>query len=165
MLSPTSISATSIDTISNAVCESSEFLSTACEIRFGLASTSLWCSARADGLDDALADAGDDGFLGGAADEAVELGPHRDAGPGLELNAVLADAVERRPALGRVGAVDDLGVDAGLDGVEDVAAGQVDGGGRPPRQVHAGLVGGDDRRRRLGHVAARQVVGFQVLRR
>ena len=50
-----------------------------------------------------------------------------------------------------------------LDGVEDVAAGQVDGGGRPPRQVDAGLVGGDDRRRRLGHVAAGQVVRLQVL--
>ncbi len=38
---------------------------------------------RADGLDDALADAGDDRLLGGPADQAVELGPHRDAGPGL----------------------------------------------------------------------------------
>jgi len=34
---PTSISATSMETISNAVCESSEFRSTAWEIEFGLA--------------------------------------------------------------------------------------------------------------------------------
>ena len=108
----------------------------------------------ADGLDDALADAGDDRLLGGAADQAVELGPHRDAGPGLELNAVLAHAVERGPALGRIGAVDDLGIDAGLDGLEDVAAGQVDGGGDPPGQIHAGLVGGDHGRGHLRDVAA-----------
>ena len=32
-----------------------------------------------------------------------------------------------------------FGIDAGLDGVEDVAAGQVDGGGRLPRQVEPAL--------------------------
>ena len=155
----------SIETISNAVCASSELCSTACEIMFGLASTSLWSLGRADGLDDALADAGDDRLLGRPADQPLELGPHRHAGLGPELNAVAADGVEGLPALGRVGAVDDLRIDAGLDGVEDVAAGQVDGGGRLPRQVDAGLVGGDDRRGRLRHVAAGQVVRLQVLGR
>src|SRR5206468_2297113 len=106
--------------------------------------------------------AGDDRLLGGAADEPFELGPHRDAGAGLELDAVLAHAVERRPALLRVGAVDDLRVHARLDGVEHVAAGQVDGGGDAPGQVDGGLVGGDDRRCRLGYVAARQVVRLEL---
>ena len=55
----------------------------------------------ADRLDDALADAGDDGFLGGAADEPFELGPHGDAGLGPQLNAVAADGVEELPALRR----------------------------------------------------------------
>ena len=45
MLAPTSISATSMETISNAVWESREFFKTACEIELGLASTSVWCSA------------------------------------------------------------------------------------------------------------------------
>ena len=58
-----------------------------------------------------------------------------------------------------------LGLTLRLDGLEDVAAGQVDGGGDVPRQVHAGLVGGDDRRRHLRHVAARQVVRLHLLRR
>ena len=97
MFSPTSISAMSIETISNAVCASSEFFSTACEIRLRVGQHVGVVLGRADGLDDALADAGDDRLLGGPADEAVELGPHRDAGPGLELDAVLADAVEHRP--------------------------------------------------------------------
>ena len=63
----------------------------------------------------------------------------------LQADAVLAHAFEHRLALGRVGAVDDLRIDAGPHGIEDVAAGQVDGGGGPPRQIHAGLVGGDHR--------------------
>jgi hypothetical protein len=120
--------------------------------------------SAADGLDNTLADAGDDRLLGGATDEAVELRPHGHASTGAKLNAVLADAVERRPALGGVGAVDDLRIDARLDGVEDIATGQIDGGRGAPRQVHAGLVGGDDGRRHLGHVAARQVMGLHVLR-
>src|SRR5207249_9163915 len=97
----------------------------------------------ADRFDDSLTDAGNDGFFGGAADETIQLGAHRDAGSGLELDAVLADAVQGRPTLGRIGTVNDLGVDAGFDGVEDVAAGQIDGRGDPPRQIDPGLVGGD----------------------
>ena len=59
-----------------------------------------------------------------------------------------------------------FGIDAGADGVEHVAAGQVDGGGGPPRQVDAGLVGGDDRRRRLAaRCRATGKCGFQLLRR
>jgi hypothetical protein len=46
MFAPTSISATSIETISNAVWASSELLSTACEIWLGFARTSVWCSAE-----------------------------------------------------------------------------------------------------------------------
>ena len=100
MFLATSISATSIDTISNAVCESSELLQHGLGDQVRVGQHVGVMLGVADGLDDALADAGDDGLLGGAADEAVELGPHRDAGPGLELDAVLADAVERRLALG-----------------------------------------------------------------
>src|SRR5439155_26558027 len=97
-----------------------------------------------DRLDDTLADAGDDGLLGSTAHQTVELGAHGDAGPGLELNAVAADAVERRPPLGRIGAIDHLRVDAGLDGIEDVAAGEIDGRRNPPGQIDTGLVGGND---------------------
>ena len=35
---------------------------------------------RADRVDDSFADAGDDGFLGGSADEALDVGSHGDAG-------------------------------------------------------------------------------------
>ena len=49
---------------------------------------------RTDGGDDAFADARDDGFLGGAADEAIEIGAHGDAGLGFDDDAVLGDAVD-----------------------------------------------------------------------
>ncbi len=48
----------------------------------------------ADGADDALADAGDDGVLGGAADEAVEVGAHGHAGLDQQADAVLGHGVE-----------------------------------------------------------------------
>ena len=38
---------------------------------------------RADRADDPFADAGDDRFLGGPADELIEVGPHGDAGLAL----------------------------------------------------------------------------------
>ena len=129
---------------------------------FGLASTSVWCSALPMAL--TMPSPTRAMMVSSVAPPTRRSSLVRTVTPAWasKLDAVLADAVERGPALGGVGAVDDLGIDAGLDGVEDVAAGQVDGRRRPPGQVHAGLVGGDDRRRRLGHVAARQVVGFHL---
>src|SRR5690606_37807590 len=90
------------------------------------------------------ADAGDDGFLGGAADEAGEVGAHGDAGAGLELYAVLGDGIDRVPPLRRARAVDDLRVHAGGDGLEDVAAGEVDGGADVPVEIDLGSLGGDE---------------------
>ena len=131
MLSPTSMSAMSIETISNAVCESSLRASTAFEMRSGFCQHLGVRLGRADGADDAFADAGDDRLFGRAADQLVEVRPHGDAGLHLELNAVLGDGVERLAAC-RVlrRAVDHLGIDARLHGLEHVAAGQVDGGGQ-----------------------------------
>ena len=49
---------------------------------------------RADGLNDSLADAGDDGFFRRAADELPDVGADRHAGPRLEPNAVAGDGVQ-----------------------------------------------------------------------
>ena len=64
----------------------------------------------------------------------------------------------------RIGAVDHLGVDAGADGVEHVAAGQVDGGGPVEVQIDVGAMGGDDRVDHVRHVAAGQIVGLETPR-
>ena len=56
----------------------------------------------------------------------------------------MALSVARLRALG-VGAIDHLGVDAGLHGVQHVAAGQVDGRRLVEIEVDVGAVGGDDR--------------------
>src|SRR5690606_3099549 len=100
---------------------------------------------RADGGDDALADTGDDRFLGGAADQSLDVRADGDLGLHLQLDAVLGDRVDGAAAHRGIGDVDDLRIHAGLDGVEDVAAGEVDRGGVFPRQVDVGLVGGDHR--------------------
>ena len=84
----------------------------------------------ADRRDDAFADAGDDRLLGGPADQPGDVGPHRYAGFHLELDAVLGHAVDRNAPGRRVRGVDDLRIHAGMDGVDDVAAGQVDRTGR-----------------------------------
>ena len=120
---------------------------------------------RAQGADDALADAGDDRLFGRPADQLLQVGPDRDAGLDLHLDAVFGDAVERsRPLLAR-GAIDHLGIDAGLHGLQHVAAGQVDGRGQLEVEFELGLAGGDQRPDHQRHVAAGQVMGFQALAR
>src|SRR6266487_5238228 len=94
----------------------------------------------ADGFDDAFADASDNRFFGRAADQALELGPDRNAGSGFQLNAVLANTVEGLTALDRVGTVDHLGIDAGLDGVEHISAGEIDGRRGFPGEIDTGFV-------------------------
>ena len=95
MFSPTSMSAMSIETISKAVCESSRRASTVLEMRSGFCQHFVVRLGRADGADDALAHAGDDRLFGGPADQLVQVGPHRDPGLDLQLDAVLGHAVER----------------------------------------------------------------------
>src|SRR5205807_2152222 len=94
--------------------------------RIGVGQHVLVIFGRADGVDDALTDAGDDGFFRRTADQALDVGAHGDAGLDAKLDAVLGHAVDRLLLHRRVGHVDHLGVHAGLHGVEDVAAGEVD---------------------------------------
>ncbi len=65
--------------------------------RVGLLEDLLVGVGRADGIDDALADARDDRLVGRTADQAVEVGPDGHLRLDLELNAVLGDAVDRLP--------------------------------------------------------------------
>ena len=116
---------------------------------------------RANRADDALADAGDDRLFGGPADELPQVGADGDAGLDLQLDAVLRDAVERFAAEAARGAVDDLGVDARLHGLEHVAAGQVDGGRQLEIEIELRLAGGNQRADHQRHVAAGQVMGLQ----
>src|SRR5260370_42281213 len=97
----------------------------------------------ADGFDDAFADASDNRFFGRATHQALELGPDRDARPRFQLNAVLANTIEGLPAFDGVGAVNDFGINAGLDGVEDITACQIDGGRSFPREVDTGFMSRD----------------------
>ena len=159
------MSAMSIETISNAVCESSRRGQHRLRNAIGIRQHVGMRFGRADGADDAFADAGDDRLFGRSADQLIQVRPHRDAGFDFELNAVLGHGVERfclpEP---RARAVDHFGIDARLHGFEHVAAGQVDGRGQLEIEVdRLGLVGGDDRADHQRHVAAGQVVGFERL--
>ena len=71
MFSPTSMSAMSIERISNAVLASRPLCEHGLGDVVGVLQHVLVVGGRADGGDDALADAGDDRLLGGAADEAA----------------------------------------------------------------------------------------------
>ena len=117
---------------------------------------------RADRGDDALAHPGDDRLFRGAADELLDVGPHGDPGTDLQLDAVLGDGAEcgAAGALG-IGAIDHLGTDAGLDGVNNVAARQVDGRRAVEIQIDVGAMGGDDRLDDVGDAAAGEEVGLQ----
>src|SRR5690606_28430872 len=90
-----------------------------------------------------LADAGDDRLLGRPADKALDVRAHRHPGLDLELDAILRYRVNRLPAHLPTGHVDHLRIDARLYRLEDVTAGEVDGGRVRPGQVDPRLVGGD----------------------
>jgi hypothetical protein len=107
-----------------------------------------------------FADAGDDRFLGGSADQAFDVGAHGDAGFDFQLDAVLGHAVDAVAAHGGAGDVDHFRIHAGLHGIENVAAGQIDGGRGLPGQIDVGLVGGDHGVDDALHVAAGQHVRF-----
>ena len=153
-----------METISKAVCESNRRESTILEMRSGILQHHVVRHGRADGADNALADAGDNRLLGGPADQLLQVGPHGHAGLDLQLHAVLRHAVERIPAQVPRGTVDDLGIDAGLHGFQHVAAGQVDGGCQLEVEFELGLPRGDQRTDHQRHVAARQVVRLKALR-
>ena len=70
---------------------------------------------RADGAHDPLAHAGQDRLLARAADQPVDVGPHRHPRERQELDAVLGHGRH-------LGRGDDLGIDAHLHRLEDVAA-------------------------------------------
>ena len=76
----------------------------------------------------------------------------------------LATASSDSLAGAAAGAVDHLGIDAGLHGLQHVAAGQVDGRGQLEIEIdRLGLLGGDQRADHQRHVAAGQVMGLQRL--
>ena len=119
----------------------------------------------ADGADDPLADARDDGFFPCAADEAIQVGPNGDARLGLDLNAVHRDAVHRHPALLRVGAVNHLRRHAGLHRCQHVASGEVNGAGAVERQCDVRLARRDERLDDATDVSAGQVMRLEFLGR
>ena len=119
---------------------------------------------RADRRDDPLPHPRDDRFLGGPADELVEVGAHRDAGPHLELDAVFGHRIERLAATVLAGAIDHLGIDARLHRLADISAGQIDGGGQLEIEfLDLRLVGGDEGLHHQRHAAAGEIVGLQRL--
>ena len=111
---------------------------------------------RADGGDDALADARQHRLLARAADELLDVGPHRHARERLHLDAVLGDP-------GDVGRLDDFGVDRHLHGFQHIAPGQVNRGGPLEGQGDLRPVRADQRLHHPVHIAARQVVRFQLV--
>ncbi len=99
-----------------------------------------------------------------AADELFQVRPHGHPGACEDLDAVLGDRGYVLLVLPRVGAVDDLRIDARLDGVEHVASGQVDRRGRGEVERDARPVRGDQGAYDRRDVAAGEVVRLHVLR-
>ena len=113
-------------------------------------------SGRADRRHDTFADTCQHGLLAGAADQLFDIGAHRNAGFGDQLNAVLGD--------GRYGrGVDDLGVHRHLYGLEYVAARKVDGRRHLEVEHDVGFLGRHQRMYDIGDVAARKIMGLQFV--
>ena len=112
--------------------------------------------SRTDGSDDTFTDAGEDGLFTGTANELLDVGAHGDAGFGDKLDTVLGHGGPRRR-------VNDLGVDGGLDGLEHVATGEIDGCGSVEVEVHVGLVGTDEGVDNGVDMSAGEVVSLEVV--
>eukprot|EP00913_Durusdinium_trenchii_P028411 g26639.t1 len=130
--------------------------------RVGVLENLLVTRCRADRLNDSLADAGDDRFFGGAADNLFQVDPHGHAGTHEYLNAVSRHRFQRLVPFARVGAVDHAGVDAGLHGFEEITPGEIDRLRRLPVDGNIGPVGGDQRGNHVGNVSPRQGMRLQV---
>ena len=156
------MSAISIETISNAVCESSRRSNTAREMRSGFSSTSE-CVAE-EPIAETMPSPTRAMIVSSVAtaDQLQQIGPHGHPSLNLELNAVLGDRVERFFGRAAGGAVDHLGVNAGLHGFEYIATRQVDRRGQLEVELHhLRLMGGDDRPHELRHAAPGEVVRFE----
>jgi hypothetical protein len=105
--------------------------------------------------------------LGGAADKAVEVGAHGDAGLDLHADAVAGHGVDGRAVGLRTGAVDDLGIDAGAHGFQHCFARaldrQIDGASTVEVEFDAGFVRGDEGEHDGIDIAAGQVVRFEFV--
>ena len=162
MLSPTSMSAMSIERISYAVPASRPFSSTRLEIESGFSRTWLWVSAEPIAL-----------TMPSPTRAMIVSSVAPPTRRSMFVRTVtLAFTLSWMPFLAtpsivcrpwrRVGAGDDLGVDARLHGLEHVAAGEVDRRGALVRQRDVGAVGGDQGADDVGHVAAGQVVRLEA---
>jgi hypothetical protein len=116
---------------------------------------------RANGGDNSLPYAGDDRFFCGPSDKLCQVSAHSHPGTDAEFDPVLGDSAKSCLGGGRIGAIDNLGIDAGLDGVEHIAAGEVDGGGTVEVEVDIGAVGRNDSTNDSRHISPGQVVGFE----
>ena len=156
MFLPTSTSAMSIETISNAVPASRPFGEHRLRDAVGILEHFLVIDGGADRRHDALADARDDRRLARAADVAVEVAAHRDARLDVQLNAVLRDALEDRR-------LDDLRIDRRLQRFEHVAPGEIDRGRALPFERNLRALRGDHRERDVVDVAAGEVVRLHLI--
>ena len=122
--------------------------------------------ARPDRRHNPLAHAGDDCLFGRPANQLIQIGAHGHPGSRPQLNSVFGHPVECRagPPLG-VGAVNHLGVHAGLHGGVDIAAGQVDRRGGVPVEINLGPLRDDQRLHDPLDVPPGQRVGFESLGR
>ena len=96
---------------------------------------------------DAFADAGDDRLFSCAANEAIEMRPHRNTRFHFYADAILRDAINRCAAHGRIRRVNDLGINACAHGFQHRLAGafcgQVDSTGPVEIERNACLISGD----------------------
>ena len=152
------MSAISIERISNAVPASSPLSSTTREIESGFSSHQhdLVAHGRTDRRDDTFAHTCQRGFLAGTADQLFDIGTHRHARLGDQL-----DTVFRHGRHGR--GVDDLRVDRHLHRLEHVAARQVDRRSHLEVELNIGLLRRNERMDDIGNVAARQEMRLQLV--
>ena len=111
---------------------------------------------RADRRNDTFADTCQNRFLTGTADQLLDIGPHRNARLGDQLNTVLGHCSYRR-------SIDDFGIDRHLYRFEYIAARQIDRRSHLEIEHNIGFLGRHQRMHHIGHVTSGQIVGFELV--
>ena len=115
-LSPTSMSAISIETISYAVLESSPLLRTCASDQHRVGEDFFVSRTGSDGRYNSFSHTSDHCFFGRSANQLTQIRTYSDAGSSFQLNSITSDSVQCcAPVACRVRAVDDFCLDARLN--------------------------------------------------
>ena len=105
-----------------------------------------------------MADACDDSFLGGTANQLVDVGSHGHASAGFQQNSVACHRIKRHLTFASIRAIDHFRIDAGSDGFENITTGEVNCLSGLPVEIDVRAIRRDESPDHIGDVTTSEIV-------